>query len=105
MDKYEATPDYRSEDERIESLVYKLRIVDELSAVMREKFREKEPRRDWREKPMPLDLVLGWILEEVVELTRAAPEDAFREAADVANLAGIYADIKRRAALVDEVRG
>jgi len=74
-------------------LEYKHAAVDRLAAVMKQKFAEKEPRPSWRETPYALSAYRLWLLNEVDELVRAAPGEEMREAADVANLALIYAEV------------
>lgn len=77
-------------------LNYKLAVIDEAAAVMRQKVIEKEPRASWREKPMALAEVERWLRQEIEELIAAPLGQEMREAADVANMAAIYADIARR---------
>ena len=95
-DKLDQTPDDRTPGQIAESLEYKLALVDKLADAMRDKFREKEPRRDWRDGSLSLAQALSWLLEEIGELVKAEPWEAMREAADVANLAAIYADLVER---------
>lgn len=95
-DKFDSTPDLRTAEQKAESLAYKLAVVDRLAEAMRDKFREKEPRRDWRDGTLSLADTLKWLLEEVVEMISAEPWEVRREAADVANLAAIYSDLVER---------
>jgi hypothetical protein len=81
----------------LSDLKYKLGIVDEVAAVMKLKLIEKEPRASWREHPMELRDIEAWLRHEVDELLTAPPGEEMREAADVANMAAIFADVKRRA--------
>jgi hypothetical protein len=80
----------------VSDLAYKYGLADELAVVMKQKFLEKEPRPSWRETPYLLSEYEAWLRREVEELLAAAPGEVMREAADVANLAAIYADVKRR---------
>jgi len=77
-------------------IAYKLAVAEECGAVMKQKLIEKEPRASWREAPLPLADVEAWLRGEVEELLAAVPGQEMREAADVANMAAIYADMKRR---------
>ncbi len=77
-------------------LDYKLACVDRLATVMKQKLREKEPRPSWREQPLPVSVYFSWIVQEMHELLDAKGEEVWREAADVANMAMIYADVKTR---------
>lgn len=77
---------------------YKLLLIDEMAAVMKQKLIEKEPNRPgWRNHPrIMLRDLRKWLDDEVEELMEAEPGQEMREAADVANLAMIWADVKRR---------
>lgn len=75
---------------------YKLALVEEMAAVMKQKFLEHEPRPNWLKDGITTERLLGWLIEEVVELVTAPKDQLMREAADVANLAAVYADVKRR---------
>lgn len=77
-------------------LAYKHALADELAVFMKQKFSEKEPRPSWRETPYTLAEYEAWLRREVEELLAAPAIEVMREAADVANLAAIYADVKRR---------
>lgn len=76
---------------------YKLLLIDEMAAVMKQKLVEKEPRPAWRTHPrISLKDLEKWMREEISELLTAEPGQEMREAADVANLAMIWADVRRR---------
>jgi hypothetical protein len=80
----------------VSDLAYKYGLADELCTVQKQKFLEKEPRPSWRETPYTLAEYEAWLRREVDELLAAPATEVMREAADVANLAAIYADVKRR---------
>ena len=73
-------------------LEYKLAVARESAAIAEQKLIEKEPRPSWRETPLPLAEIEAWLRREIEELVKAHPFDVIREAADVANMAAIYAD-------------
>jgi hypothetical protein len=77
-------------------LTYKLAVARECAAVMEQKLIEKEPRPSWREIDIDIGTIRLWLFDEVVELINAPRGEEMREAADVANLAAIYADMKRK---------